>query len=318
MAKIPCPHCGTLLSNRTHKSEKLWERHLNSKKCTKARNDKAKHEKSKQITKEEIISESKKLYKNIMLNKLDKYEWKKICDKTNKINFVQCSVENEKCSICLNDLTDDDCVKFDICADGHYFHENCLRQCLKTGDTRCPVCRKVPDIKNVGNCPGGTMEIFHINTSIDVNEYDLPTKICTKDVFDYKFIPGFENLNYYVIYYRIYPGIQIRGPHNNPDHSFNGAIRIAYLPDCEEGRNILNLYIDAFKRRLTFRVGFSQTRNRDNCICWNIHHKTTFFGEHGFADFNGNNYKHIFERMCSELYEKGITFEEAYSIKNYY
>jgi len=56
---------------------------------------------------------------------------------------------------------------------------------------------------------------------------------------------------------------------------FGREHRTAYLPDTNEGREILALFFLAFERRLTFAVGFSVTRNQDNLVVWNgIHHKT--------------------------------------------
>ena len=60
---------------------------------------------------------------------------------------------------------------------------------------------------------------------------------------------------------------------------FHGDGRTAYIPDTEEGREVLALLVTSFRRKLTFTVGFSVVRGRDNCIVWNgVHHKTNTHG----------------------------------------
>ena len=69
---------------------------------------------------------------------------------------------------------------------------------------------------------------------------------------------------------------------------FNSDRRTCYIPDTDDGRKVLGLLVKCFKRKLTFTVGFSVVRNRDNCIVWNgIHHKTNTHGgtsSYGFPD----------------------------------
>ena len=85
-----------------------------------------------------------------------------------------------------------------------------------------------------------------------------------------------------------------------------GDFRRAYIPDNEEGREVLALLVKCFKRRLTLTIGFSQTRNCDNTIIWNgVHHKSyTNRGaaNHGFPDPS------YFTRVKQELTLKGITW----------
>ena len=40
---------------------------------------------------------------------------------------------------------------------------------------------------------------------------------------------------------------------------YSGTHRTAYLPDTKEGREVLSLLIEAFRRKLTFKVGTSIT-----------------------------------------------------------
>ena len=43
--------------------------------------------------------------------------------------------------------------------------------------------------------------------------------------------------------------------------AYKGTGRVAYLPACKDGKETLALLIEAFKRKLTFIVGTSQTTN---------------------------------------------------------
>jgi len=89
--------------------------------------------------------------------------------------------------------------------------------------------------------------------------------------------------------------------------NYNGDSRYCYVPDTLEGREVLALLVKAFKRKLTFTVGFSVVRGCDNCIVWNgIHHKTHTNGgstNYGFPDAT------YFNRVKNELADKGVTLE---------
>lgn len=62
--------------------------------------------------------------------------------------------------------------------------------------------------------------------------------------------------------------------HPNPGVRYPGTKQTAYLPDTQEGREVLQLLKRAFDARLVFTVG----RN-SNQITWNgIHHKTCIKG----------------------------------------
>ncbi|KAL0193062.1 hypothetical protein M9458_011358, partial [Cirrhinus mrigala] len=64
--------------------------------------------------------------------------------------------------------------------------------------------------------------------------------------------------------------------HPNPGKPYQGASRIAYLPDTQEGNKVLKLLERAFKQRLTFTIGRSSTTGQNNVVTWNdIHHKTS-------------------------------------------
>ncbi len=72
---------------------------------------------------------------------------------------------------------------------------------------------------------------------------------------------------------------------------------------------MLALLVKAFKRKLTFTVGFSVVRGRDNCIVWNgIHHKTNTSGgstRYGYPDAT------YFSRVKNELADKGVVLDSA-------
>ena len=80
--------------------------------------------------------------------------------------------------------------------------------------------------------------------------------------------------------------------HPQPGKSYEGTIRVAYLPDDlnGDGRKLLKRLIYAFERGLTFMVGTSGTTNEDNVIVWSsVHHKTSLSGgleRHGYPDLS--------------------------------
>ena len=62
----------------------------------------------------------------------------------------------------------------------------------------------------------------------------------------------------------------------------------------------------AFKRKLTFTVGYSVTRNKANCIVWNgVHHKTRLDGGAQSFGFPDDTY---FRRVKEELKLKNVVF----------
>ena len=68
--------------------------------------------------------------------------------------------------------------------------------------------------------------------------------------------------------------------HPNPGVQFGGTVRVAFLPDSVEGREVCELLRRAFDARLIFTVGRSHTTGLDNVVVWNdIHHKTQTHGQ---------------------------------------
>ncbi|KAB5528605.1 hypothetical protein PHYPO_G00142160 [Pangasianodon hypophthalmus] len=116
-------------------------------------------------------------------------------------------------------------------------------------------------------------------------------------------LPGYENYGTIIIHYIIPDGLQ-GDEHPNPGQPYRGTERLAYLPDCPEGKKVLKLLKQAFEQRLTFTVGRSSTTGRSNVVTWNdIHHKTSRTGgptAYGYPDPD------YLKRIQEELKAKGI------------
>ena len=86
--------------------------------------------------------------------------------------------------------------------------------------------------------------------------------------------------------------------------SYPGTHRTAYLPDNEQGNEVLGLLKKAFDRKLIFTLGRSVTTGRDNQIVWNgIHHKTNTSGGSAYFGYPDETY---FDRVKLELAAKGV------------
>jgi deltex-like protein len=71
--------------------------------------------------------------------------------------------------------------------------------------------------------------------------------------------------------------------------NYTGTSRTAYLPDTEEGREVLKLLILSFIRRLSFIVGTSLTTGMTDTVVWSgVHHKTSLSG--GTFGYPDNTY----------------------------
>jgi deltex len=72
----------------------------------------------------------------------------------------------------------------------------------------------------------------------------------------------------------------------DPGHAFEGATRIAYIPNNVDGRKLLKRLEYAFSHGLTFTIGTSLSSGKVNVVTWaSIHHKTSVsHGPHGFPD----------------------------------
>ncbi|XP_038071235.1 uncharacterized protein LOC119740106 [Patiria miniata] len=169
-------------------------------------------------------------------------------------------VKKDECPICLADkMIDEVALRCN-----HRFCKTCIDQALKN-DYKCPVCQTVCS-QPKGNQPKGTMK--H-NTD------------------RYLHLPGYEQDGVITIAYHIPSGTQW-ADHPNPGKLFTGTSRTAYLPDNQEGREVLVLLRKAFGAGLVFTVGRSITSGLGDTVIWNdIHHKTSMSGgpqNYGYPD----------------------------------
>jgi len=159
------------------------------------------------------------------------------------------------CPICLCPL-EENVVRLSKCV-GHSFHRDCIAYCYdKSGPfLKCPICMLVYGTR-VGNQPAGTMNVSRTTTSL----------------------AGYEKYGTITVSYHFPDGVQ--GPeHRLPGSSYSGTSRTCYLPDNDEGKEVLALLDTSFKRKLTFTIGTSVTNGTNNTVIWNgIHHKTSTTG----------------------------------------
>eukprot|EP00058_Branchiostoma_floridae_P022867 XP_002608357.1 hypothetical protein BRAFLDRAFT_91316 [Branchiostoma floridae] len=158
------------------------------------------------------------------------------------------------------------------------------RDCIDTAlsyKSQCPMCKAIVGELR-GNQPPGRMD-WHT---------DHRTRL-----------PGFESCGAIIIYYNFPSGKQGSG-HPNPGRYFSGTSRTAYLPDNEEGRELVQLLKRAFDNRLVFTIGTSVTTGATDTVVWNdIHHKTN---THGGASGYGYPDPGYLTRLREELAAKGI------------
>ena len=163
----------------------------------------------------------------------------------------------------------------------HQFHVECLEAQL--GDKEflnCSICMITYGVIT-GDMPPGYMQ------------WSLTNQVCKGEP---------ANVKTWEIWYQFQDGV-------NPTtgKQFHGDSRVCYVPDSQEGREVLALLVKAFRRRLTFTVGFSVVRGRDNLIVWNgIHHKTNTnrgSSHYGYPDPT------YFNRVKQELALKGVVHE---------
>ncbi|CAF4495173.1 unnamed protein product [Rotaria sp. Silwood2] len=177
----------------------------------------------------------------------------------NEIQEVKVMSSEEKpkidiCPICLDDCTEP--KRLDKC--GHTFCVACIDQYFQTIKPQCPCCFTI-----YGEIRGNQPEDgFMVHTVLR------------------RRLPGFKHTSSGTIEitYHFPNGTQDKR-HPNPGMPYHGTTRVAYLPDNNEGRNILKLLEKAFHLRQIFTVGQSRTTGYDNVVTWNdIHHKTNFYG----------------------------------------
>ncbi|XP_061194322.1 uncharacterized protein LOC133202498 [Saccostrea echinata] len=211
------------------------------------------------------------------------YNWKVPSkDKTVSLaDFIRQS-ENTKgntCIICMDEMTQP--VEFARCR--HQFCEECITEYFSSKPI-CPVCNTVYG-KLYGIQPvNGEARIFK----------------------DKKSLPGFPKTETFIISY-VFPDGKQEDCHPDPGRPYSGIQRQAYLPDNNEGREVLHLLEAAFKQRLVFTIGVSRTTGREGVVTWNdIHHKTRRDG--GPESFGYPDEEYL-ARVKEELNSKGITNE---------
>jgi Deltex C-terminal domain/Ring finger domain len=170
------------------------------------------------------------------------------------------AVHGEYCSICLARLRNHGPV-VSLADCSHQFHQSCIENSMKCA-RKCPLCR-APIGAPQGKMPSGTMQI-EVRPDLICSGYPAGTLVIT---------------------YRIYEGRQ-KDYHENPGEVHGSARRVAYVPECQEGRNLLQRLQFAFTHGLTFTVGTSLTSSMPNSVTWSsIHHKTSLSeGAHGYPD----------------------------------
>eukprot|EP01121_Diplochlamys_sp_Union-15-3_P007266 TRINITY_DN1834_c0_g1_i2.p1 TRINITY_DN1834_c0_g1~~TRINITY_DN1834_c0_g1_i2.p1 ORF type:complete len:322 (+),score=38.75 TRINITY_DN1834_c0_g1_i2:33-998(+) len=185
-----------------------------------------------------------------------------IVSKLTQWKDITSSIEGN-CTICMDTLSSAPIVQLSQCSD-HYFHKNCIVHCYKNNFLICPNCGKTYGVR-VGNQPKGTMNVTTLPPgSVPLSGY--PNTVGTIQI-NYNFPNGKQGSG-----------------HPNPGESYEGTSRTCYLPDDEEGKEILRLLKIAWDRKLIFRIGTSVTTGKPNQVIWNgIHHKTSATG--GFQVF---------------------------------
>lgn len=144
--------------------------------------------------------------------------------------------------------------KLDLC--GHKFCRNCIDEYFRKVKSVCPICQRVYAIIDGTQPANGTMKSKVLNMSL----------------------PGYESSKTIEIVYSIPNGVQT-AEHPHPGRPYRGCVRSAYLPDTNEGRQVLGLLKRAFQHRLIFTIGQSRTTGQEDCVTWNdIHHKTSTHG----------------------------------------
>ncbi|XP_026076578.1 E3 ubiquitin-protein ligase DTX3L-like isoform X2 [Carassius auratus] len=196
--------------------------------------------------------------------------------KGNSIHDSKSAPAEETCAICMDSFTNKEKLKC-----GHEFCQECIRLSVESLGSICPVCKEVFG-KLVGNQPDGKMIVKRSK---------------------YPSLPGYSGCGTIEIIYDIPSGIQT-AKHPNPGKPFQGATRHAYLPDNDEGNEVLALLQRAFYQKLIFTVGKSTTSGIDNIVTWNdVHHKTNTSGgpeRYGYPDPD------YLKRVKDELKAKGI------------
>ncbi|XP_037700554.1 probable E3 ubiquitin-protein ligase DTX2 [Choloepus didactylus] len=166
----------------------------------------------------------------------------------------------------------------------HAFHGLCLLAMYcsgnQDGSLQCPSCKTFYGEKT-GTWPRGKMDVFKFQLSLT----------------------GHEDCRMILIVYTIPHSIQ--GPkYPNPRKLFTarGFPHQCYLPDYAEGCKVLELLKVAWKRRLIFTVGTSNTMGEADMVVWNeIHHKTeTDCNITGYGYPNPNYLQNVLAELATQ------------------
>ncbi|XP_041368797.1 uncharacterized protein LOC121383088 [Gigantopelta aegis] len=183
---------------------------------------------------------------------------------------------DDNCSICLDPIKDSKTLN--LC--GHVFCRRCIDDAFRHKPV-CPQCGKLYG-KLKGDQPTSGKMSFEVKREIR--------------------IPGYESAAGAIeITYEFSSGKQ-EAHHPNPGKKYSGIHRQAYLPNNEEGREVLSLLKKAFDAGLIFTIGESRTTGAEDVLTWNdIHHKTRVHS----SDFGYPDPGYL-KRVKEELAAKGI------------
>jgi len=250
---------------------------------------------------QQSLTEKQKQTKNPKLSKISNYHYGTALElflKHHESKHITTS--DESCSICMCEFVDnitklniidltedlqakkadeDEIIRLEHC-DGHYFHLGCLLRYIDSHSSshiKCPNCSKIYGVM-MGTQPQGTMRVT-VNKNMQCS--------------------GYHNCGTIVIEYH-FPHGQLPNGRN-----YSGTSRVAYLPDNEEGREVLALLRTSFDRKLTFTVGTSVTTGRSDTVVWNgVHHKTNLSGGSSHFGYPDATY---FSRVKEELAARGVS-----------
>ena len=148
---------------------------------------------------------------------------------------------NDDCAICQERLKKRGCVALKLC--NHVFHSSCIREAFKS-KPQCPVCRIPVGAGPQGKSPSGTMTVS--SNPIRCSGFQCDTLVISHN------IPAAIQLKY----------------HDNPGVIHGSRVAIAYLPNNQEGRDLLKRLKYSFKHGLSFTVGASMTTRLANQCTW--------------------------------------------------
>ncbi|NXU47988.1 DTX3L ligase, partial [Turnix velox] len=181
----------------------------------------------------------------------------------------------DECPICMETIKNKEILR--KCK--HAFCKECIDKAMAYKQI-CPVCNAVYGLME-GNQPEGTMSVTKLSSSL----------------------PGYPSCGTIEIVYNMHGGIQTSS-HPNPGKPYPPTSRTAYLPDSQEGQEVLKLLRRAFQQKLIFTVGQSRTTGVQDVITWNdIHHKTSTTGGPNKFGYPDPDY---LQRVRSELKARGI------------